>query len=147
MANLYKYTGYVEQAFAGGVNWTGDTIKVALVSDTYVPDQDVHEFWSSVVANEVSGTGYTAGGITLVTKTIAFNPTNHSIVLSAANVSWPVSTITARYVVIYKDTGVAATSVLCGFADLGENKSSSNGDFNLNWSASGIFEILVQQSV
>lgn len=144
MANLYKYTGFVEQAFAGGISWTGDTIKVALLADTYTPDQDVHAFWSDVSANEISGINYTAGGAALTTKTITHNAINNSTVLSADNVSWPVSTITARYVIIYQDTGVAGTSILCGFADLGENKSSSNGDFNLNWSASGIFEILVQ---
>lgn len=117
---------------------------MALLADTYVPDQEGQVYWSDVNTHEVSGTNYVAGGQTIANTTVTIDSVGNSVVLDGDNVAWLESTITARYVVVYQDTGTASTSVLCGFADLGENKSSSNGDFNLNWSADGIFEILVQ---
>lgn len=144
MANLYKYNNFPVQAFSGAVDWPGGVIKVALLADTYIPDQNAHVYWSDVSTHEVTGTNYTAGGATIANASVTINTSNNSVVLDGDAVSWPESTITARHVIIYQDTGTATTSVLCGFADLGENKSSSNGDFNLNWSASGIFEIIIQ---
>lgn len=134
----------VAEAFKGNVDWATGVTKVALLADTYTPNQDTHVYWSDVSANEVTGTGYTAGGQTLATPTVAYDGVSNTVTLSGDNISWTTSTITARYVVIYQDTGTPGTSVLCGFSDLGENKSSSNGDFNLNWSASGIFEVIIQ---
>lgn len=144
MANLYKYASFGVQAFSGNINWTAGNVKVALLTDTYTPSQSTHGFWSDVAASEISGTGYTAGGQAILNPTVSFSTGQNSVILDGDDISWPESTITARYVVLYEDTGVASTSVLCGFADLGENKSSSNGDFNLNWSTSGIFEVFIQ---
>lgn len=134
----------VAEAFKGNVDWANGVTKVALLADTYAPDQDAHVHWSDVSTHEVTGTGYTAGGATLTTPEVSYDGASNTVTLSGDNVSWTTSTITARYVVIYQDTGTASTSVLCGFSDLGENKSSSNGDFNLNWSSSGIFEVIIQ---
>jgi len=144
LANLYKYSNFPAHAFEGNVEWVAGDVKVALLADTYTPDQNGHEYWSEVSTHEVSGTGYTAGGQIIGNRIITVDGPTSTIFLSGDDVSWQESTITARYVVVYQDTGVAAASVLCGFADLGENKSSSNGDFNLNWSVSGIFQVIVQ---
>ena len=53
------------------VDFLNDTIKGMLTTVTYVPDQDAHDYKSDVT-NEVSGTGYTAGGATLANKTVTY---------------------------------------------------------------------------
>ena len=131
---------FVNQFGSAQINFTSDTIKVALCSSSYVPDQDVHDFFDDIT-NEVTGTGYTAGGATLATKTSGYNATTNITTLDAADTVWSTSTITARYAVIYKSTGTASTSPLIGYIDFGSNQSSSAGDFTIQWNASGIVQL------
>lgn len=118
------------------VDWLSDTIKVMLCTSTYTPSQTTHAYKSSIT-NEVTGTGYTAGGATLGSPTA----TKSSLVVSldAADTSWTTSTITARYAVIYKDTGSAATSPVLGYVDFGADATSTAGTFTITWDATGIF--------
>ena len=102
------------------VDWVTDTIKGALVTSSYTPDQDVHDFWDDVSANEVAnGSGYTTGGITLGTKSVSYISGSNKTALIAADLVWTALTKTFRYLVIYKDTGVASASPLLGYVDLG----------------------------
>jgi hypothetical protein len=122
------------------IDWDTDTIKVMLCTSTYTPDQDAHIYKSSVT-NEVTGTGYTAGGATLASKTITYTGASNTITLDAADVTWSSSTITARYAVIYDDTGTASTSPLIAYVDFGADVSSSGGNFTITWDATGIVTI------
>ena len=117
-----------------------DTIKVSLHTVTYTPNQDTDIFFSSAT-NEATGTGYTAGGATLGTKTLTYTAGTNVIAFDAADTVWTTSTITARYAVIYKDTGVAATSPLIAYVDFGVDESSTAADFTIAWDAAGIFTI------
>ena len=125
------------------VDWENDTIKVALVTSTYTPAQDTHDFWDDVSANEASGTGYTAGGETLGSKTITYDAATNEVRMDAGDVQWSSATITARYAVTYKDTGDAATSPLVGYIDFATDQSSSNGNFNLTFAANSVFKATV----
>jgi hypothetical protein len=81
------------------------------------------------VTNEVSGTGYTAGGNTL---TISANPTTSGTTafLDFADTTWASATITARGALIYKDGGGnPAVAVL----DFGADKTSTAGDFTIQF--------------
>ncbi|AVX21581.1 hypothetical protein SAMN02745885_01670 [Carboxydocella sporoproducens DSM 16521] len=124
------------------IDWDTDAIKVMLCSSAYVPDQDNHVYLSSIT-NEVTGTGYTAGGQVLTAKTITYDAVNNKIILDAADITWPSATITARYAVLYVDTGNPATSPLLGYVDFGQDVSSTNGNFTIAWDAAGIFTITV----
>jgi len=119
-----------------GINWLTDTINVALVGSGWTPSPTSNKVWSDVSANEVTGTGYTAGGQALASKTVTVS--GSTTTLSGANVTWADSTITARYAVIYKSTGVGSTSMLVGYVDFGSNQSSSAGNFTIAWNAAGI---------
>lgn len=123
------------------VNWSADTIKVMLCTGAYSPDQDGHIYKAQVTNEVAAGNGYTAGGSVLSGKTIAYSGTNNTITLDAGDVAWPNSTITARYAVIYDDTGNAATSVLLGYIDFGQDTVSASGTFQITWNAAGIFTI------
>lgn len=56
---------------SSAVDFLSDTIKAALTTSAYTPNRDTHEFFSDIT-NEISGTGYTAGGATLGSKTITY---------------------------------------------------------------------------
>lgn len=124
--------------FNGEINWTSHTIKAMLCTSAYVPDQDTHQYRSSVT-NEVSGTGYTAGGVALAGKTVTYTPGTNTLVLDASDTQWPDSTITGRYLVLYDDTpSTAATKPLIGYIDFGADVSTTSGVFTSVWDAAGI---------
>lgn len=138
------YGNAVKAAFNKEIDWDSDTIKVALVSAAYTPNQDSHDYWDDVEANEVTGTGYTAGGLTLTGKTSTYDGANNVTVLDAADAVWSASTITARYAVIYDDSGATdAQKALIGYVDFGSDQSSTNGNFTVTWDATGIVRITV----
>lgn len=138
------YGNFLLKALNKEVDWDTDTIKVALVSSSYTPNQDSHDYWDDVSANEVTGTGYTAGGATLGSKTATYDSGTNVVILDAADTVWASSTITARYAVIYDDAGAtAAQKVLVGYVDFGSDQSSTNGNFTVTWDATGIVRITV----
>lgn len=113
-----------------------DTIKVMLCTSGYTPNQGTHAYKSSVT-NEVTGTGYTAGGDTLGSKTVTVS--GNVFTFDAADVTWPGSTLTARYAVIYDSTGTDATSPLLAYVDFGTDVSTTGATFTITWAAGGIF--------
>lgn len=78
--------------------------------------------------NEVSGTGYTAGGNTL---TISQVPTSSGTTayLDFADTTWSNATITARGALIYLANGTTNPSV--AVLDFGSDKTSTAGDFTI----------------
>lgn len=138
------YGQFLAKALNKEVDYDTDTIKVALVNSSYTPNQDTHDYWDDVSTHQVSGTGYTAGGVTLTNKTVTYDSANNVIILDADDAVWPNSTITARYAVIYNDSGAtAAQKVLLGYVDFGSDQSSTNGNFTVTWDATGIVRITV----
>jgi hypothetical protein len=125
---------------ANRVDWVNDTIKVALTTSSYTPNQDTHDFFDDVT-NEVTGTGYSAGGATLGTKTLTYDTATNEVRLDAADAVWTTSTITARYAVVYKSTGTASTSLLLGYVDFGGDQSTSSADFTISWDSTGVLKI------
>jgi hypothetical protein len=119
------------------VDWDTDTIKCMLLTG-HTPAQDTHDFVSDVVANEVTGTGYTADGATLGSKTATYDTASDQMRLDAADTSWTTSTITASEAVVYKDTGTDATSPLIAGLDFEANVSSTAGTFQITWDSTGI---------
>lgn len=118
----------------------GDTIKVALVTSSYTPDFDAHDFFNDVT-NEITGTGYTAGGATLGSQTCTLDTTDNELVIDGADTTWATSSLTAAGAVIYKSTGNSATSPLIAYIDFGGNKVSDGGTFQITWASEGIINI------
>ncbi len=134
------YNSFKKRLLEAGINFVSDTIKCALVTSSYTPNIDTHEYFSHVT-NEVSGGGYSAGGATLANKSVSQDNADNEGVFDANDVSWTNSTLTARAAVLYKSTGVSATSPLIAYIDFGENKSSSDSTFLIEWSAEGILNL------
>ena len=114
-----------------------DTIRVMLTTSSYVPNKDTHETKADVT-NEVVGAGYVARGTALAGKTVTYDSANDRVIFDANDVTWAAATLTARYAVVYKDTGVDATSPLIGYIDFEIDKSVSGQDFTIAWDSTGI---------
>ena len=129
MASLI-YNSAVDDMARGAIDFDTDTFKVMLVTGSYTPNKDTHDKRDDVT-NEVSGTGYTAGGVTSAC-TVTKDTANDRVTLSFAAVNWATSTITARAAVIYKSRGGAASSdeLVC-YVDFGGDVSSSSATFSL----------------
>ena len=128
------YNSALEDLARGAIDFDTDTFRAMLVTATYVANKDTHAKRSDVT-NEVTGTGYTAGGTT-VTATVTRDNATDRVDITFANPSWASSTITARGVVIYKSRGGAATAdeLVC-YGDFGSNVSSTNGTFTVNFTS------------
>ena len=104
-SSAYMYAN-TKETFADGsvIDWVNDAIRGQLVSSVYVPDYDTHEFLSSIT--NLVGTAVLVAGKTLV-KLGAGATAQYALRSSALSF---VGNLTARGMVLYKDTGVAATS-------------------------------------
>lgn len=112
----------------GDVTFLSDTIK-AMILATYTPSA-AHDTLTDVLGagTETTGSGYTAGGATLASKTIATSSTVTT--LDAADLSWTTAnpgTLAGAYIVYYKSTGTNSTSYVLAYEDLGGTQTASNG--------------------
>jgi hypothetical protein len=85
----------------GGQNLSSNTLKMALYNGfaTLGPTTTVYS-----ATNEVTGTGYTAGGNTITGVTIATDTNTNTVYINFDNVSWPGASFTARGALIYNST-------------------------------------------
>jgi hypothetical protein len=131
-----------KQLLLGGFNLTTDTIKVALLNSSHSDDPDTLEYFDDVSTNEISGTGYTAGGKTLSSKSVSQDNTNNLAKFDAADVEWdPLTASNIRYACVYKYTGTNSTSPILCIIDFGSAYSPSGGLFKIIWGDNGIFRI------
>lgn len=141
--NAYWYGKGLIAALNKEIDWDTDTIKVALATSGYSPNQDTHDYWNDVSACEVIGTGYTASGVTASAKTANYTAGTNEAWWDADDVSWANSTIPdARYAIVYDASGGAASlNALIAYVDFGQTFATNNGTFLIQWSASGIVRI------
>lgn len=113
-----------KQEILQGVHESGDTYKIAL----YISAATLSKATTAYSAtNEVTGTGYTAGGVTLAGFTAALD-TDTAYIDWSTDPAWPAATITARGALIYNSTqGNKAVAVL----DFGADITSTNGTFTV----------------
>jgi hypothetical protein len=138
----FLYGNVFSKAFNKEIDLDTDTIKCALTTSTYAVNQDTHSYFSSVT-NEVSGTGYTAGGVTLGSPVPSYTGATNVFAFAAANASWTTATFTARYAVVYDSTGTSTTSALIMYVDFGADQTVSAGTFTVQWNAGGLFSVTV----
>ena len=135
MADLV-YTSFKRRIGDGTFDLDADTLKCALLTSSHTPNAS-HAVFADLSDNEVSGTGYTAGGATLTSVTWANSGT--TAVLDAADPQWSDATITARYAVVYKSgTANGLVNPLVCLLDFGAEKGVTGGTFTMTFNASGI---------
>lgn len=130
MASLI-FNRALEQWAKGTIDFDTDTFKVMLTTSSYSENKDTHDYRDDVT-NEVTGTGYTAGGNT-VTVTVTLDTANDRVDISLGGTTWTTSTITARKAVYCKSRGGASSAdEIIAVNDFGSDVITSGGTFTLN---------------
>lgn len=133
-----------------GLDLSLATHKVALVNNSHTPDFDAHDQFADLT-NEVSGTGWAAGGVVLsaisagassLTPTLTISPAG-TLMYDGNDVAVSGTTLTAaEAAVFYADaltTPVADALIL--LVDFTAPFSTNNGVFGIQWAATGIFTL------
>lgn len=104
----------------------GDTFKIALYTSAATLGASTTNYSTT---NEVSGTGYTAGGKSMTVIDPVTSGTTAFV--DFADVTWASATITANGALIYNSTADGGTGTTNAVAVLafGGDKTSTNGDF------------------
>jgi hypothetical protein len=136
------YTKGPSHLVNGDVDWdTSTNIMCALCTASYTPDQDAHEFYSSITNEVANGNGYTTKGAAIGSRSVSVDTATNETRLIGATVSWTSATFTARYAIIWRDTTVAGTSPLLGYVDFGADQSVVAGTFTITWDSTGVLKI------
>lgn len=144
MATGYAFLSYKADAFNGSIALASDTLKVALLLNTYTPDLDNHAFLDDVNTHEVAnGHGYTTGGATLSGRSVTTDTGTDKGIFKCANPSWVADAtgFTCRYAVLYKDTGLASSSPLIALWDFGGDQNPVDITFELIVNADGLLDL------
>jgi hypothetical protein len=116
-------TSFKSEALQGVHDFTTDTFKIALYTSSATLSAATTAYSAT---NEVSGTGYTAGGETLTVTGGAVSTSGTTAYVDFSDVTWSTATITARGALIYNSSQAnKAVAVL----DFGSDKTSTAGDF------------------
>ena len=125
-----------KQAFlTGAISWTTDNIKAVLVdTGSYSPSFSSNQYLSDIAA-----------GARIATSGNLASKTATNGVADAADVTFTAVTgASVEAIVVYKDTGSAATSPLICYIDsasIGLPITPNGGDIATTWNGSGIFRL------
>ena len=104
---------------------SGNTLKIALYTSSATLGATTSAYTAT---NEVSGTGYTAGGATLASQAVAYDSTNQVAFFDAADPAFTTATITARGALIYNNSKSNASIAVL---DFGSDFTSTAGTFTV----------------
>ena len=118
---------FLQDCLDGGQNLGngGNTLKIALYTSSASLGATTTAYSAT---NEVSGTGYTAGGETLSSQAVAYDSTNQVAYFDAADPAWSTATITARGALIYNNSKSNASIAVL---DFGSDYTSTAGTFTI----------------
>ena len=119
---------------------TGNTFKIALYTSSATLAASTTAY---ATTNEVSGTGYTAGGNTLTNVDPTTSGT--TALTDFADTTWSSASITARGALIYNSSTTAgsANRAVCAL-DFGADKTSTSGDFVIQFPAADASNAIIR---
>ena len=118
-----------------------ETHKVAMFTNSITPNFSTDTAYGAAPynADEVSGTGYTAGGKALTGTEVTESPTG-TMKWDADDTSWATSTITnARCALVYADALAGNNAIV--LINFGGDYSTSSGTFTIQWPSGGLFTL------
>lgn len=114
---------FKQEMLQAGQNLATDTLRMAL----YTAFADIGPLTTVYTAtNEVTGTGYTAGGELVTGATISTDVQTGTVYVDFDNVSWPGASFTARGALIYNVTQSNASVAVLDFGSDKTFSSTSN---------------------
>jgi len=119
-----------------GTHEAGDTYKMALYTSSATLSKSTTAYSAT---NEVSGTGYTAGGITLSGRTVSLD--GDTAMVDFSDPTWSTSTITARGCMIYNSS---KSNKAVAVYDFGGDVTSTAGNFTVQIPAAAAATALVR---
>lgn len=139
--NFQAYEKGLLAMLDGSVDFDTDVLQAILLTNAHTVDVVNDQFVSNVTAEECADGDYArqaiaGNALSIVSGAVRFDCND----IDFGNTV----TISARYLVIAKDTNVDASDQLLFICDLntgGGNLSSTSGDFDITINASGIYNI------
>jgi len=111
--------------------------KIAMYNNTETPNFSTEVGYATT--NEVSGTGYTAGGQVIVSPTTTESPAG-TLMYDMADQVWASPTsVTARGAKLYADA-LVGNNLIVG-VNFTADFTSTAGTFTIQWAAGGVFTI------
>jgi hypothetical protein len=120
----YVTNSFKDQLWLGVHDFSTDVIKIALYTSSATLDNTTTAYSAT---NEVSGTGYTAGGKTLAAT---LTPDGIYSILDFADISWTAASFTCRGALIY-NSSKANKSIFV--LDFGTDKTVSSGTLTIQF--------------
>ncbi len=127
-------TSFKSEILQEGHNLATDTIKIALYTSSANLGAATTAYSTS---NEISGTGYSAGGVTLTSTTVGTSGT--TAFFDADDPTWTSASFTARGALIYNSTNSDKAIAVLNF---GGDFTVSSGTFRIVFPAAGTSAIV-----
>ena len=125
----FNFNSFMRDLVLGNINLGTDTVKVMLL--TALPDKDA-DLKRSDLPTEASGSGYTAGGVTISVTVAATDTVNDDVEVTLGAAAWDPASISAVAAVYYKSRGGAASAdelIFC--RDFGGTVTSTAAEFSI----------------
>lgn len=121
-----------------------DTVKVALFTNSITPNFSTDTAYGAAPynANEVSGSGYSAAGLALTTKTFTELNTAYAT-LDGDDSAWTSSTFASARCALLHDTTVSSptSDPALALINFGADYAVTSGTFTIQYAATGIYRI------
>jgi hypothetical protein len=117
---------------------TTDTLKIALYTNSATLNETTTAYTTS---NEITGTGYMAGGVTITGVTV--NSSGYTAYVSFSNPSWTSASFTARAALIYNFSKANRSIAVL---DFGSNKTVSSNTFLITLPTNNASDALIRSS-
>jgi hypothetical protein len=133
-ATLQVFGNYLLNTFKGDIDHDTAVFKAMLLATAASPNMDTHDFLDDLVANEVTGTNWPAGGQT-VAITVTLDAASNELRFAVADVS--VNTVTlsdGKHVLIYNSSpGTNATRHLVAYGTFDVALAPTAGTLTLDF--------------
>ncbi len=136
MAITQALTTDAKLRFLRGEHLSGNVYKIALYVSAATLDATTTAYSAT---NEVSGTGYTAGGVTLATYASATSGT--TAFLDWADAQWTSASFTARGATIYNSS---VSNAVVAVLDFGSDKTVTSGTFTIQFPAADATNAIIR---
>jgi len=117
---------------------TTDTLKIALYTGNATLNESTTAYSTT---NEITGTGYTAGGVILTAVTV--NSSGYTAYVSFNNPSWTSASFTARAALIYNSS---KSNRSIAVLDFGADKTVSGNTFTITLPTNNASDALIRSS-
>ena len=121
----YVCTSFKSELLTGTHNFSSHTFKLALFTNSATLDASTTAYSTS---NEASGTGYSAGGVTVAN--VSVNTSGTTAFIDFDDVAISSSSITARGALLYNSS---ASNKAVAVFDFGSDKTVTSGTFTIQF--------------